>query len=123
MPEWERDRIEPDEDADRYGEDKGDPDDLVTVVIRLWKDKNGEVWAMKSTHDVVIRKAWNLKYKRYPLAVMRWDKIKNSYHGQAAMTEIIPNQIQINQLFGMAIQSVKTNAFPRIFYDLSLIHI
>ena len=121
VPEWERDRIEPDEDADRYGEDKGDPDDLVTVVIRLWKDKNGEVWAMKSTQDVVIRKAWNLKYKRYPLAVMRWDKIKNSYHGQAAMTEIIPNQIQINQLFGMAIQSVKTNAFPRIFYDMSKI--
>lgn len=121
VPEWERDRIEPDEDADRYGEDKGDPDDLVTVVIRLWKDKNGEVWAMKSTQDVVIRKAWNLKYKRYPLAVMRWDKTKNSYHGQAAMTEIIPNQIQINQLFGMAIQSVKTNAFPRIFYDMSKI--
>ena len=52
---------------------------------------------------------------------MNWEKVKNSYHGVAAITGLIPNQISINQLFAMAIHSVKANAFPKTIYDATKI--
>ena len=95
-------------------------DDLVTVLVRFWRE-NGTIHAVKTTRNTIIREAWDTGYRRYPIAVMPWEKVKNSYHGIAAITGLIPNQISINQLFAMAIHSAKTNAFPKMVYDATKI--
>lgn len=53
----------------------------------------------------------------YPLVWMCWERVKNRFHGQSAVEGLLPNQIAINKLYAMAIQSVKTTAFPKIAYD------
>ena len=108
--------IRPDGDPNEYTINDMTPNSLVTVLTKLWKE-NGTVHAIEIANDIVLRPEWDLQYRLYPVAYMNWDRVKNSYHGRAAITGLIPNQIAINQLFAMGIHSVKTNAFPRIFYD------
>ena len=93
----------------------------MTVLIRLWRGESGTIQCCKTTHDVVIRETWDTGYRLYPLAWMSWEKIKNSYHGQAALTGLIPNQIYVNKLWAMAMQHVKLSAFPKVIYDRSRI--
>lgn len=90
--------------------------ELTTVIYRYFRQQ-GSIWCVKSTPNVILRNAWDTTLKRYPIASMSWDKVKGSYHGVAALTPYIPNQITVNQLFGMAILSIKNNAFPKIMYD------
>ncbi len=105
-----------DGDSNQYEVSGGSQDGLVTVILKLWKE-NGTVRAIKTTKNAIIRDAWDTGLKLYPIAHMRWNPIKNSYHGMAAVTEAIPNQISINQLFAMAIHSVKSTAFPKVIFD------
>ena len=109
--------IRPDSDNKYIGEEADTQSQLVTVLIRLWRGESGTVQCCKTTHDVVIREVWDTGYRLYPLAWMSWEKIKNSYHGQAALTGLIPNQIFVNKLWAMAMQHVKLSAFPKVFYD------
>ena len=121
MDEREASEIAPDSEYEMYDVSRSrNGDELVTVLVKFWRE-NGEVCAIKTTRDKVIRPAWNTGYHRYPIAVMPWEKVKNSYHGVAAITGLIPNQISINQLFAMAIHSVKSNAFPKTIYDATKI--
>ena len=112
--------IVPDEDRNRYDPSGGEDDALVTVLLKFWR-QDGEIWAAKATHDVMLREPWSTGYTRYPLALLPWEKMKNAYHGVSAISAMIPNQIAINQLFAMAIHHVKTMAFPKVIYDASKI--
>ena len=121
MSEADAYEIVPDAEFERYDISKQkQSDDLVTVLVKFWRE-DGEIHAIKTTRSAVIRKEWNTGYRRYPIAAMPWEKVKNSYHGVAAITGLIPNQISINQLFAMAIHSVKANAFPKTIYDATKI--
>ncbi len=95
-------------------------DDMVTVLVKLWREE-GTVRGVKTVASGLLRDVWDTGYRLYPLAWMPWDKVRHSFHGQAALTAVIPNQIAINQLFAMGIRSVKMNAFPKILYDKSRI--
>lgn len=119
MPESEAESIQPDSSGLYAGED-GSDGELVTVVIKLWK-QDGTVRAKKITQGHTIKPEWNTGYRRYPLSQFSWEKVKNSYHGVAAITGFVPNQIAVNKLFAMAIHSIKTTAFPKIFYDIAKI--
>lgn len=96
-------------------------EDLTTTIVRLWKE-NGTVRFMETTQDLVLRDETDTGYRLYPVAYMSWEKIKNSYHGQAAITGLIPNQIAVNKLWAMAIMHQRNLAFPKIIYDQSKIH-
>jgi len=108
--------IHEDSDSNQYDVAGASQDGLVTVIIKYAKE-NGKIRAVKVTNSGVVRPEWEVGYGRYPLACMRWEKIKNSYHGAAAISAMIPNQISINQLFAMGIHSVKTTAFPKVMFD------
>ena len=104
-------------DKDDVQGEKGSGSDLCTVLIRLWKDENGDVQCCKTTEKTMVRKPFPTDLRRYPIAYMSWDKKKSSYHGQSVITGLIPNQICVNKLYAMAIRSVEMTAFPKIVYD------
>jgi len=116
--DWES--ITPDEAASYYGEDKDAEKQLVTVLVRLWKE-SGTVRFCKCTRDVMIKPPADTGLRLYPLAWMNWEAVKNSYHGQAALTGLIPNQIFVNKLWAMAMEHQKRLAFPKLFYDMTKI--
>lgn len=101
-------------------EDKIKEDDKVTVLVKFFK-VDSKVHFVKATHNVVIKTDTELGYNLYPLAYFSWDKIKNNYHGQAAVSGLLPNQIFINKLFAMSMEHVRNMAFPKVIYNSTMI--
>lgn len=91
-----------------------------TAILKLWK-KGKKIYAKKSTRYTDIRPEWDTKLTRYPVAWMNWDPRKNSYHGQAIGTGLVPNQIFINKAFAMAMMSMMHTAFPKAIYNKNAI--
>ncbi len=107
-------RPESDEIGDRFD---GYVDDKVTTLTRFWRGKDGMVRCLKTAKDCMIRGEWETGMGRYPLVWLSWDRVTNSYHGQAAVTGLIPNQIFINKAFAMSMISLMTTAYPKVVYD------
>jgi hypothetical protein len=91
-----------------------------TALLRLWKE-DGKVMASKSTKFCPVRGEWDTKLTKYPVAMNNWDKRKNSYHGQALGTGIVPNQIYINQQFALIMIFMRDMGFPKVLFDKALI--
>ena len=90
----------------------------VTVLTKLWKnDKTGTVWGYECTSEAVVRPAWDLGIKRYPITWMCWDFVQDCYHGQAMITGLIPNQIFVNKSFAMAMIFNMSLAYPKVVFD------
>lgn len=117
------DAVQPDEDENRYSD--APEEGKVTVVRRYWKQRgaNGRktVWFCEVSDGAMVRRPTDTGYTRYPIAFMPWEKVKDQFHGQAAITGMIPNQIFVNKLFAMAMQHVKHMAFPKIVYNRNLL--
>lgn len=111
--------IKPDSESS-YGELDSQADDLVTCVIKLWKE-DGEVHWMEACRGAVIQKERNTGYRRYPVAWMPWETVRGSYHGHGIMEGMIPNQIFVNKLWAMMMVQVKKMSFPKIIYNNTLI--
>lgn len=104
-----------DETSDRFD---AMTDGKVTTVTRFWRNKDdGHIWCIKIVKDAVVRPSWDTGMKLYPIVWMNWDYIQNCYHGQAAVTGLIPNQIFVNKMFAMTMISLMTTAYPKIVYD------
>ena len=94
------------------------PEDKVTVLLKLWRNREtGTIWGIETTKNAVIREPWDLGLTLYPVTWLSWDAIQDSYHGQAMITGLIPNQVFINKLFAMSMISLMTTAYPKIVYD------
>lgn len=92
--------------------------DKVTILLRLWKDEEtGNVHGYECTRAATVRDEWDLGIDLYPLVWMSWDFVQDSYHGQAMITGLIPNQIFVNKLFAMSMISLMTLAYPKVVYD------
>ena len=93
-------------------------DDLVTVLVYLWRDDDtGRIWSYKATRNVELERARDTELKLYPITWMCWDYIQDCYHGQALISQLLPNQMFVNKLFAMVMISLMTSAFPRTLYD------
>jgi hypothetical protein len=86
------------------------------VLLKLWP-QDGTIWAKKSTRAVVVRKDWDTELHRYPVAKMCWGKRKNSAYGEADITSMIDNQIEINRTASMIARWVRLHGFPKVIYD------
>lgn len=103
-------------ELDPDGEESG----KCIVLLKLYP-KDGTIWAKKSTRSVVIRNDWDTELHRYPVALFNWEKRKNSAHGEADVTSMIPNQIEINRTASMIARWVRLHGFPKVLFDKSRI--
>lgn len=101
-----------------HNEEEDYEDELVTVLTRFWKE-NGTVHFAKATKTVMLKEDTDTEYRLFPIAWMQWECVKSSYHGQSAITGLIPNQIFVNKLLAMSMVHHKTMAFPKIVYDMT----
>lgn len=112
---WED--IRPDTD-EQYADAYKETGDKTTVILRLWKEREtGTVWACECCRGILLRPAWDLGLTLYPVTWLCWDYVQDSYHGQAMLTGLIPNQVYINKLFAMTMISLMTTAYPKVVYD------
>ncbi len=127
IPKEEIDKITGDSDTQYRAGDmaKKEPNKdkdggFCTVLLKMWV-KDGTIWARKSTEAAIVRKDWDTGLHRYPVASMQWMPRKNSCHGEAEATELIPNNIAINKLMATMILWTMLNAYPKAIYDSSRI--
>ena len=114
------DEIQPDNKdcGNNYMDSMSGSGNKVTVLLRLWKDdETGTVHAYECTRQAEIRGDLDLGIKLYPLTWMNWDYIQDCYHGQALISQLLPNQKFVNKAFAMAMISLMTTAYPKIVYD------
>lgn len=115
-PDWQA--IHPDTDDNQVEDEAKYTDDKVTVILTLWRDEEtGEIWAYESTQNAEVKKPTNLGIRMYPICWLSWDMVASSYHGQAMITGLIPNQIFINKVWAMSMLSIMRGAWPKIIYD------
>lgn len=102
--------------------DASGADGKTTAIIKYWRDPDSKnIFFTKSTRSVKIRENVDSGLTRYPIPWGNWDKRKNSYHGQAVATGLIPNQIFINKMFAMVMLHLMNHAFPKAVYDSTII--
>lgn len=114
VSEEERMRIRPDEDGNQ-GE-AGNDNRLVALICKMWRDGD-TIQAMECTEDVVVRPQYDTMLTRYPIAWMSWEKVRSSYHGRAALTGLIPNQVAINKIYAGLLFQAKKTAYAKVVYD------
>ena len=99
-------------------------DDKVTVITYLYRNRDtGTIWSCEATEKGILRKAYDTGYRLYPIIWLSWDYTQDSYHGQAMITGLIPNQKFINKLYAMVGVSLMTTAFPKTIYNRNMIRV
>lgn len=116
---WEE--ISSDSESDHKMESAKATDNMCTVILTLWKDDDGEIWAYESCRQCSIREPWSLGIRLYPITWMPWDLVKDCYHGQAMITGLVPNQIAVNKMLAMQVIHQTRMAFPKYLYNSTLI--
>ena len=114
------DEIVADEDWDYTSGDRGkvelEDEGKCNVLLKMYK-KKGRVYCEKSVKNMVIQKEKETKLKRYPVAMMNWETRKNSCHGMAEVTGLIPNQVFVNKILALSQLNQVQTSFPKVLYD------
>lgn len=106
--------------SDDYFDD--DQEDRTTLFTYYYRDEEtGTICVMEATESVIIKEATDTGLHSYPIAWMNWEETMNSYHGTAAVTELVYNNLAVNVLATMAVASVSRSAFPTIIYRKDMI--
>ncbi len=114
---WEKIR------ADDGGQE---PEGRVTVLTRFWKeyDEEGEccrVMAMRVCRNAVLRPAWDLGVRLYPLSLFRWEEKRDAAYGESEIPYLIPNQIAINRTVSAGVWAVMLSGMPIMLVNGELV--
>lgn len=96
-------------------------DGLVTVLLTFWRDDDGIINFYESTQNAEVKEPTKMDIKLYPINWLSWDEVVDSYHGQAMITGLIPNQVFINKAWAMTMVSIMKTAFGKVVYDATRI--
>jgi hypothetical protein len=75
----------------------------------------------KSVETAYIYQDIDTGLEHYPIGWLNWEKQKNTYHGRALCTGMLPNQIFINRMFAMVMYHLMMSAFPKAVYNADAI--
>ena len=115
--------IVPDADTENQSGDYGKKElegTKASYVICMYK-KDGTVRFRKSCRGLVTVPERDTGLHYYPLVLMNWERVKNSYHGQAAATNLVDNQLYINKAFAMVMKHMMDVSFSKVIYNANLI--
>ena len=100
--------------------DESNKDEMgkANIILKMWYNPETKtIWARKSTRTVVVKKDWDTELRLYPIAMMNWEPIKNSFHGQSEVTAMIPNQRYINKSAAGIMLATMYVSYPKLIYD------
>ena len=115
------DAIHPDNETDymagNHAEKEPHDAKKVTVLTKLYKEwdndgKNYTLKAVEAVEGAVIRPAWDMKIRLYPVAKISWEEPANCIYGDSEVTHLIPNQITINRTIVAATQALIRQGMP-----------
>jgi hypothetical protein len=101
-------------ESDEYGK-------ALYIIVYRKDSKTGTIKASKSVESAYIYKDIDTGLSTYPVAWNNWEKQKNSYHGRALATGLLPNQIFLNRMFAMVMYHLMMTAFPKAVYNADVI--
>lgn len=89
----------------------------VTVYTKLYKEYDPEgrrhiVKAVKCTDKAVVKPAFSLGVRLYPIAKLSWDKRYRSIYGESEITYLVPNQIAINRALSAEVWATMVSGMP-----------
>lgn len=120
LSEREIARIRPDgEDSTGEWESGAGDEQSATYLVRFFRE-GGKVVYEKSVKECVICRVVT-ECSLYPVAYFNWNGVKNSFHGGAPVSEMIPNQKYINRAYAMVMKHMGDTAFSKVIYDKSRI--
>lgn len=90
-----------------------------TCLIKFHRE-GGMVVFEKCTKECVIKRV-ETACRLYPVAHFNWIPTKNSFHGTAPVSEMVPNQKFINRAYAMVMKHMTDTAFSKVVYDKSRI--
>ena len=107
--------IVPDEDdTDHAGTSSHNP--TCTVITKLWKeygaDGTPQIYGVVVSRGAVLRPAWQLAVRMYPLAQFNWERRRGCAYGESEITYLIPNQIAINRMITASVWAVMVMGMP-----------
>ena len=129
-PQNELEAIQPDKEteytAGRVNGNEPDGEEKITVLTKLCKvyDKDTYAYtihAVRVVKGATIRKEWDTKLRRYPLAKMDWERERGCAYGVSEVTYLVPNQISINQAQTAAGHAVSMVGMPITLVNLDVI--
>lgn len=91
----------------------------VTILTKYFRNENDTISVLQCTHNARIMPEKDTGMSQYPIAYFSWEKIKNCYHGQAVLTNFIPNQRYVNLALALAMKYQEEMAFPKLIYDMT----
>lgn len=93
---------------------KLEKDDMTTVIIKMWRDKNTKtIWFEKATEYVELIKPTDSGLKLYPLAHFPWKEKKGSARGEGEVRTLIPNQLELNKTLARMLLTIKQCAYAQ----------
>lgn len=120
-------KIVADDDSEYTAGDKGKQeletpgereDGKCNVILKMWRNYDtGTIWARKCTKFVTVKADWDTGQRLYPVALMNWEPVKNSFHGASDVTGMIPNQMIINKLYAMLSYAQMFLSYGKLAYD------
>lgn len=106
---------------DREGQPPdGEPEDAgkALLITKFYKAPDSPtVWAVQVCGSVTVRAPWDLRLRRYPLSVFRWETRPNSAYGNSEITWLIPNQIAVNRMLTASVWSVLMQGMPTLLVN------
>ncbi len=102
-----------------------DSEEKITVLTRFWKeyeeDGSYKVFAERVTEKCVIRPAFCIGVRMYPIAKFCWETRHDCSYGDSEITYLIPNQIAINRMITSGVWSAMTTGMPTMVVNGDII--
>lgn len=109
-----------DDNGDGYASSELEGDLGKATCLTKFHKEGGKVVFEKCTKECVIKRV-QTECRLYPVAFFNWTPTKNSIHGSAPISEMIPNQKYINRAYAMVMKHMTDTAFSKVIYDKSRI--